>query len=142
DYTQVLRLKPGSTLAALAQTRRAAAAAKLAARNNGVRTVSLNSPARGLTSSTSLPVSRQEALRALESFRLGSTLTPARVKALNDQPSGELPDRPERQLSAATRELIAAEQERLAALELEMVAAADVLLRTAKMSQAERDAQG
>lgn len=85
---------------------------------------------------------RQEALRALRSFQLGSTLSPKRLYEINKFPQYEPVAELKNPLPKETRELIKLEKIRHDALEAEMVAAADRFLTAAKLSPAVRKAEG
>jgi tetratricopeptide (TPR) repeat protein len=85
---------------------------------------------------------REEALRALRSFKLGSTLTPKRLRELNDFPNVEPLDKPVSPLPAEVQDLIRNERIKHALLEQEMIAAADKFLTAATLRAKERAAKG
>ena len=91
---------------------------------------------------TAFLVDRREALTALDSYRLGRTLTPAVLQALNELPGGEPIEEARGEMAGNARELIASERQRYDALQFEMVAAANMLLRASAMSPADREARG
>lgn len=86
---------------------------------------------------------RQEALRALRSFQLGSTISATQLDEINQFPR-ELKylDKLQTTLPKDTQELIRLEKIRHEKLELEMIAAADRFLSAAKLSPAARQAEG
>ena len=85
---------------------------------------------------------RQEALRALRAFPLGSTLSPKKLYEINKFPQLEPVEKVQNPLPEAARELIKLEKIRHDALEMEMVAAADRFLNAAKLSVAVKQAEG
>jgi hypothetical protein len=85
---------------------------------------------------------REEALRALRSFKLGSTLTPTRLRELNGFPNVEPLDKPVSPMPSEVLELIRNERTKHAVLEREMIAAADKILTAATLTAKEREAKG
>lgn len=125
---------------------RAQANAKLGqielAREDYYKAVNLDAAQEELFEVTSFLVNRQEALRALEAFQMGSTLTPKALAELNNFPGGEPIGLGDGEMSGNVKELIAQEKTHLRALEHEMVAAANILFRAAKMSPDQLAAKG
>ena len=85
---------------------------------------------------------RAEAVRALRSFKLGSTLTPKRLRELNDLPNLEPLEKPVSPLPSEVKELIRNERIKHVALEQEMIAAADKVLTAATLTPKERAERG
>jgi tetratricopeptide (TPR) repeat protein len=99
--------------------------------------VALDSRQRDLFVNTSFLVDIKEAFGVLESFRLGSTLTPEELFKTNSLDKWEPIGGESMTMSASTKSFLVGEQGRYEKLEFEMVAAADLLFRAAKMSQRE-----
>jgi hypothetical protein len=87
-------------------------------------------------------VDREEAIRALRSFKLGSTVTPKRLRELNDFPNLEPPDKPISPVPSEVQDLIRNERIKHALLEQEMIAAADKVLTATTLTAKERAAKG
>jgi tetratricopeptide (TPR) repeat protein len=85
---------------------------------------------------------REEAIRALRSFKLGSTLTPKRLRELNDFPNLEPLEKPVSPLPSEVQELIRNERIKHDLLEQEMIAAADKVLTAATLNPEQRKAKG
>jgi len=83
-----------------------------------------------------------QAIAALRSFKLGSTLTPQRLQELNNLPNIEPLEKPATKLPAEVAELIRIERLKHDALEQEMVAAADKVLTAAIQTPEQRKAAG
>jgi tetratricopeptide (TPR) repeat protein len=82
-------------------------------------------------------VNRAEALAALDSFKLGSTVTSALLNKTNTLEKWEPIGEESMAMSSSTKSFLAGEKMRHDALEFEMVAAANLLFRAAKMSPRE-----
>jgi hypothetical protein len=86
---------------------------------------------------------RTEALAALRSFVLGSTLTSQQLRAINTMPVNlEVLAAPQPSLPKDTLQLIKLEKTRLALVEFETMAATDRFLHAAKMTEEERSKVG
>jgi tetratricopeptide (TPR) repeat protein len=96
----------------------------------------------GSDSTSAAGVGREEALRALRSFQLGSTLTPKQLRELNDFPNVEPLEKPVSPLPSEVQELIRNERVKHALLEQEMIAAADKFLTAATLTATQRAAKG
>jgi tetratricopeptide (TPR) repeat protein len=151
DCTEAIRLNPKTDRAYWWRSRAYAKKGETAlAKADYERSIQLN-PANGqlqldieYAGRSFAPVAyRQEALRKLRSFPLGSTLPVNQLYEINKYPGMYEPvDKVQNPLPEGTRELIKYEKLRHERLEMEMVAAANQFLSAAKLSPAAREAEG